>query len=151
MSVKETLSVTFNLLFDLDVKLLILSGITLNVSAHAVSFSTSYQLIYIDKHPDVVKVKVKQSRYRPEQAQSLERGTVLPFRDLGARSGCVVSIRPRPLYPREKPGTQGRSGRVRKISPPPGFDHRTVQHPYLVLEYNYNRYSFTQILYIHRR
>jgi hypothetical protein len=24
-------------------------------------------------------------------------------------------------------GTQGRSGRVRKISPPPGFDPRTVQ------------------------
>jgi len=24
-------------------------------------------------------------------------------------------------------GTQGRSGQVRKISPPPGFDHRTVQ------------------------
>ena len=40
------------------------------------------------------------------------------------------------LYPRERPGThctggwvgpQGRSGQVRKISPLPGFDPRTVQ------------------------
>ena len=50
----------------------------------------------------------------------------------------MVSITPRPLYPRGKNryplymyrrmgGPQGRSGRVRKISPPPGFDPRTVQ------------------------
>ena len=32
-----------------------------------------------------------------------------------------------PLY-RRLGGPQGRSGRVRKISPPPGFDPRTVQH-----------------------
>ena len=32
-----------------------------------------------------------------------------------------------PLY-RRLGGPQGRTGRVRKISPPPGFDHRTV-HP----------------------
>jgi len=31
-----------------------------------------------------------------------------------------------PLY-RRLGGPQGRSGQVRKISPPPGFDHRTVQ------------------------
>ena len=31
-----------------------------------------------------------------------------------------------PLY-RRLGGPQGRSRRVRKISPPPGFDHRTVQ------------------------
>jgi len=31
-----------------------------------------------------------------------------------------------PLY-RRLGGTQGRSGRVRKISPPPGFDPRIVQ------------------------
>ena len=45
--------------------------------------------------------------------------------------GLVVNTRPRPLYPGERPGThciggwvgpQGRSGRVRKISPPPGLD-----------------------------
>jgi len=39
---------------------------------------------------------------------------------------------PQPLYPRGRlcthlGGTQGRSGRVWKISPPPGFDPRTVQ------------------------
>ena len=43
---------------------------------------------------------------------------------------------PAALYPRERPGThiyrrlggsQGRSGRVRKLSPPPEFDPRTVQ------------------------
>jgi hypothetical protein len=38
---------------------------------------------------------------------------------------------PAALSPRKKPGThcgsQGRSGRVRKISPLPGFDPRTVQ------------------------
>ena len=52
------------------------------------------------------------------------------------RWGWVVSTTPRPLYPRERPGThcysrlggpQGRSRRVRKISPPPIFDPRTVQ------------------------
>ena len=31
-----------------------------------------------------------------------------------------------PLY-RSLGGPQGRSGQVRKISPPPGFDHQTVQ------------------------
>jgi hypothetical protein len=72
----------------------------------------------------------KQSCFRPEQAQRVDTGIALPFRDLGAGRGCVVSIRPRPLYPTRKTryplyrrlgGPQGRSGRVRKISPPPGF------------------------------
>jgi hypothetical protein len=48
----------------------------------------------------------------------------------------VVNATPRPFYSRERPGThctggwggpQGRSGQVRKIVPPPGFDPRTVQ------------------------
>ena len=49
----------------------------------------------------------------------------------------VVNTPLRPLYPRERKPvhtvkrlgveSQGRSGRVRKISPPPGFDPRTVQ------------------------
>ena len=47
-----------------------------------------------------------------------------------------VSATPRPLYPRERRGThcaggwvgpQGRSGQLRKISPPPAFDPQTVQ------------------------
>jgi hypothetical protein len=34
-----------------------------------------------------LKVKVKQSRYRPEQAQRVDTGITLSFRDLGARRG----------------------------------------------------------------
>ena len=50
--------------------------------------------------------------------------------------GWVVNAMPRPLYTRQKDPVlivqeagyaQGRSGRVRKISPPPVFDPRTVQ------------------------
>jgi hypothetical protein len=50
----------------------------------------------------LVKVKVNQSCYRPEQAQRLERGIALSFCDLGTRRMCVVSITPKPLYLREK-------------------------------------------------
>ena len=64
------------------------------------------------------------------------RGIALPFHDHGTRRGWGVSVTPRPLftpgktrYPlyRRLGGPQGRSGQVRKISPPPGFDPRTVQ------------------------
>jgi hypothetical protein len=45
--------------------------------------------------------------------------------------GCVVNVTPWPLYPRELPGTyctgSCRSGRMRKISPPPWLDPQTVQ------------------------
>ena len=49
--------------------------------------------------------------------------------------GWVVNDTLLPLYPQERPGTHcvggwvslSRSGQVRKISPPPGFDSRTVQ------------------------
>jgi len=50
--------------------------------------------------------------------------------------GWVVNTTPRPLYPRERPGTlciggwvghQGRSGRMRKISATPVFDPQTLQ------------------------
>jgi hypothetical protein len=70
------------------------------------------------------------------KAQRGIRGIALLIRDLGARRGWVVSTTPRPLYPpgntlyplyRRLDGPQGRSGRVRKISPPPGFDPWTVQ------------------------
>jgi hypothetical protein len=77
------------------------------------------------------------SRYRPEQAQRVDRGIALLFRDLGARRGCVVSQHHDPAalppgktrYPlyRRLGESQGGSGRVRKISLPPGFDPRTVQ------------------------
>ena len=64
------------------------------------------------------------------------RGIALPFHDHGTRRGWGVSVTPQPLFSpgksryllyRRLGGPQGRSGKVRKISPPPGFDPRTVQ------------------------
>ena len=64
------------------------------------------------------------------------RGIALLFLDHGTRRRWRVSVTPRPLftagktrYPlyRRLGGPQGQSGQVRKISPPPGFDPRTVQ------------------------
>ena len=64
------------------------------------------------------------------------RGIALLFHDHGTRRGWGVSVTPRPLftpgktrYPlyRRLGGPQGRTGQVRKISPPSGFDPRTVQ------------------------
>jgi hypothetical protein len=71
-------------------------------------------LLFLLKHPVYCTNKryLKHSRYRPEQAQRVDRGTALPFRDLGARRGCVVSITPRPLYPWERPGTHCTKGCV---------------------------------------
>ena len=64
------------------------------------------------------------------------RGIALPFLDHGTRRGEGSASRPGrssppgktqyPLY-RRLAGPQGRSGQVRKISPPRGFDPRTVQ------------------------
>ena len=64
------------------------------------------------------------------RAQRGSRGIALPFHDHGTRRGWGVSITPRPLftpgktrYPlyRRLGGPQGRSGQVRKISPPTGI------------------------------
>ena len=64
------------------------------------------------------------------------RGIGLPFLDHSTRRGRGVSVTTRPpftpgktRYPlyRRLGGLQGRSGQVRKISPPPGFYPRTVQ------------------------
>jgi len=64
------------------------------------------------------------------------RGIDLPFHDHCTRRRWVVSVTTRPLFSpgkaryslyRRLGGPQGRSGQVRKISPPPGFDPRTVQ------------------------
>ena len=64
------------------------------------------------------------------------RGIALLIHDHGSRRGWGVSVTPcrslpsgktrYPLY-RRLDGPQRRSGQVRKISPPPGFDPRTVQ------------------------
>ena len=81
-------------------------------------------------------VKVKWPLYRPGVAQRVGRGIALPFHDRGTRRGEWSAARPGrtlpagktryPLY-RRLGGPRGRSGRVRKISPPPEFDPRTVQ------------------------
>jgi hypothetical protein len=64
-------------------------------------------------------------------------GIVVFFFNLSIRWGWVFNTTPRSLYPRERNsvpkaqrlgGPQDRSGRVRKASPPPAFDPRTV-HP----------------------
>ena len=73
--------------------------------------------------------------YRPT-AHRGSRGIALPFHDHGTRRGWGVSVTPRPLFtPRKDPvpivqeagWAPGPVGRMRKISPPPGFDPRTVQ------------------------
>jgi hypothetical protein len=43
-------------------------------------------------------VKGKVTRSRPEQAQRVERGIALSFRDLGITREWDFSITPRPLY-----------------------------------------------------
>ena len=69
-------------------------------------------------------------------AHSGSRGIALPFHDRGTRRWWGVSVTSRTLLPLRKTryplyrrlgGPQGQSGQVQKISPPPGFDPRTVQ------------------------
>ena len=89
-----------------------------------------------------VKVKVKVTLVQAlrlctgRTAHRGSRGIALPFHDHGSRRGEGSASRPGrslppgktwyPLY-RRLGGPQGRSGQVRKISPSPGFDPRTVQ------------------------
>jgi hypothetical protein len=58
------------------------------------------------------KVKVKQSYYRREQAQMVDRNIDLPFRNFGTRRWSVVRFTPRPIYPRKRPGTHCTGGWV---------------------------------------
>ena len=62
------------------------------------------------------------------------RGIALLFLGHSTRRGWGISVTPRALFTTGKKtgihctgGWVGRSGRVQKISPPPGFDPRTVQ------------------------
>jgi hypothetical protein len=66
-----------------------------------------YTYLYIA----MVKVKVKVPRTRLESPEGV-RGIALHSLDLGARRGWVVSTTPRPLYPRERPGTHCTGGWV---------------------------------------
>jgi hypothetical protein len=56
--------------------------------------------------------KIKQSRYRPEQPQRVDRGIALLFRDFGKIKGCVVSITSRQFYSRERSDTDFTGGLV---------------------------------------
>ena len=90
----------------------------------------------------VVKVKVKGTfveALRLCTGRTAHRGSrriALPFHDHGTRRGWGSVSRPGRSLPPEKTryplyrrlgGPQGRSGQVRKISPTPRFDSRTVQ------------------------
>jgi len=82
------------------------------------------------------KLKVKFTLEQATKAQRWSRGIALLFlqpqryMSVGGQRHAPVALPPGetryPLY-RKLGGTQGRSGRVRKILPPPGFDSRTVQ------------------------
>jgi hypothetical protein len=60
-------------------------------------------------------------------AQKGGRDIALLFLDLGARRGWVVSTTPRPLYPRERPGTYCTGGWV---GPRAGLDVCKKSRPY---------------------
>jgi hypothetical protein len=80
-------------------------------------------------------VNVKFALEQAMKAQRWSRCIALLFLNLGDRWRWVVNATPRPFYPRaiQYPlcrglgELQGRSGRVRKISPTPAFDPRTVE------------------------
>jgi hypothetical protein len=70
---------------------------------------------------------VKYSRYRPEQAQRVDRGIALPFLDPGARRGGWSAPRPGRFTPRERPGTHYTGGWV---GPRAGLDVCEKSRPY---------------------
>ena len=106
------------------------------------------QSIYIDP----VKVKVKCALVQAlrlctgRTAHRGSKGIAVPFHDHDTRRGEGSASSPGrslppgktryPLY-RRLSGPQGRSEQVRKISPPPGFDPRTVQP----VASRYNQYA----------
>jgi hypothetical protein len=80
--------------------------------------------------------KVKITLYKPRRAQRRSRSIAPLILNLGGLVGvggqhhAPADLPPgKTRYPLQKRlcGPQGRSGRVRKISPPPGSDPRTVQ------------------------
>jgi hypothetical protein len=90
----------------------------------------------------VIQVKVKCTRVQAlrlctgRTTQRGSRGITLPFHDRGTGRGWGVSVTPRPLFnpgkdpvpiEQEAGWAPGPVWKVRKISPPPGFNSRTVQ------------------------
>jgi hypothetical protein len=88
-----------------------------------------------------VKIKVQFTLEEAMKAQRGSRGTLYSFFNLGTRWGGWSTPRPRLFNPGKRPSThcrrlggpQGRSGRVRKILPPPGFNPRTVTYIMYIL------------------
>ena len=113
------------------------STISISFIVPVYEFMYVYIYIYIYIYIKVKCILVQALRLcTGRTAHTGSRGIALPFLDHDTRGGRGVSITPRPLFtPGKDPvpivqklgGPQGRSGQVRKISPPPGFDPRTVQ------------------------
>jgi hypothetical protein len=83
-----------------------------------------------------IGVQLVEHQFHSNPGRKSEGIDLLCFLDLGTRSGEWSESRPGRFLPLGKTryplyrwlgGPQGQSGQVRKISPPPGFDHRTVQ------------------------
>jgi len=107
--------------------------------------NNNFNLICLNNTKILHSNKVKKGKCTLVQAMSLctgrtarrrSRGIALLFLDHGTRRGEGSASRPgrflppgKTRYPsyRRLGGSQGRSGQVRKISPPPGFDPRAVQ------------------------
>ena len=99
---------------------------------------TVCETVTIYSHSVKVKVTLVQTLRlcTGRTAHRRSRRIALLFLDHGTRRGWRATSRPGqsllpgktryPLY-RRLGGPQGRSGQVQKISPPPGFDPRTVQ------------------------
>jgi hypothetical protein len=95
-------------------------------------------LNYWDQIRNIIKVKVKVKVHprtghegpEGEQRFSSTLSLTTALDGVGGQRHAPAALPPGktryPLY-RRPGGLQGRSGRVRKISPPPGFDPRTVQ------------------------
>jgi hypothetical protein len=68
--------------------------------------------VYLDWLFTFVSKRQRSPYNRPRRAQRGSRGIALLILDLGARREWVVSTTPRPLYPRERPGTDCTGGWV---------------------------------------
>ena len=95
-----------------------------------------YRALWFDKDPPLSFVSF--FLQQATEAQRVSRGIALPYLFItseprwgrGGQHHTPAALPPlKTLYPlyRRLGGPQGRSGRVRKISLPPGFDPRTVQ------------------------
>jgi hypothetical protein len=112
------------------------NGILLYITAVDTSITLSRPSTNMGGEGAEVKVKAK---FTLEQATKSQRGSrgSSTLSLISALDGVDCQGHAPTDLPRENPGTlcvggwmggnQGRSGRVRKISPPPGFDLRTVQ------------------------